>query len=621
MRGMGRIDIAFLPAGRSVAVEPGTTILKAAHAHGVEITATCGGRGRCTSCRVKFLAGPIPPPTIMDQLQLGEDLVREGYRLACQTPTTEAITVQVAPPLTESAFQILGADQDPRNLGGVVMDAGVRKRCVRVALPKEEHHQTSDLEELLRAAGGRPEEVSLEIARELPGILREAKGEVTVASFGDALLAVESGDTSAMAFGLAIDVGTTSVVTSLLELASGEQLASVSSLNPQAVFGGDLMSRIAFAQFNPQNLRKLRSRILGLLNEQIDEVVARSGVLHKWIYKAVVVGNTCMHHILLGIDPSYVGLAPYAPVLRHPVVLPARALHLKLNPEARVCLLPIVAGFVGADAVAVALATRIYESPVTRVAVDIGTNGEVLLGSRERLMACSAPAGPALEGAQIRHGMRAAAGAIDKVWLDEDGRLRYHAIGEGPPQGICGSGLLDAVAALLDAGVLDWLGLIQVEARERLPRPLAARVEMRGEERVVILVPKAESGRGEELLLTQDDIRQVQLAKGAIASGIRMLQKIMAVPDAAIEELLLAGGFGNYLSIRSAIRIGLIPPLPPERVRYVGNAAALGAQLALVSEAERARAEAVARRIEHVSLAAHPDFQDIFVEAMNFPQG
>lgn len=616
---MAKVEITFLPAGRAVPVEPGTAILKAAHAHGVEITATCGGRGRCTSCRVKFLAGPVPPPTIMDQLQLGADLVREGYRLACQAPAAGAITVQVAPPLDETAFQILGTDRDLSYLGGVSMDAGVRKRCVRVALPREEHHQTSDLEELCRAAGGRPEAVPLEIVRGLPRLLREAKGEVTVASFGDALLAVEPGDTSALAFGLAIDVGTTSVVTTLLELASGEQLASVSSLNPQAVFGGDLMSRIAFAQFNPPNLRKLQTRILGLLNEQIDEVLRRSGVLAQWIYKVVVVGNTSMHHILLGIDPSHVGLAPYAPVLRHPVVLPARALRLKVNPEARVCLLPIVAGFVGADAVAVALATRIDESPILRVAVDIGTNGEVLLGSRARLMACSAPAGPALEGAQIRHGMRAAAGAIDKVWLD-DGRLRYHVLGEGPPQGVCGSGLLDAVACLLDAGVLDWTGLIQVEAREALPQGLRDRVELRGEERVVVLVPKAESGRGEELLLTQEDIRQVQLAKGAIASGIRMLQKIMAVPDEALDELLLAGGFGNYLSIRSAIRVGLIPPLPSERVRYVGNAAALGAQLALVSEAERARAETVARRIEHVSLATHPDFQEIFVEAMNFPQ-
>ena len=202
----------------------------------------------------------------------------------------------------------------------------------------------------------------------------------------------------------------------------------MSSLNPQAVFGADLMSRIAFAQFNPGNLRKLHTRIVGLLNQHVEQLCAESGVLAKWIYKVVVVGNTCMHHILLGIDPSHVGLAPYAPVLRHPLELAARELFLKVNPEARVCLLPIVAGFVGADAVAVALATRIGDTPERRIAVDIGTNGEVLLGSREQLWACSAPAGPALEGAQLRCGMRAALGAIDRVWL-ADGDLRVHTLG------------------------------------------------------------------------------------------------------------------------------------------------------------------------------------------------
>src|SRR5262249_8935426 len=271
--------------------------------------------------------------------------------------------------------------------------------------------------------------------RTLPGVLREAKGEVTVVTFHAEPLAVERGDTTAMAFGLAVDVGTTSVITTLLELASGEVMASVSSLNPQAVFGGDLMSRIAFAQWNAANLKKLQSRILGLLNQQIDEVLQRSGVLAQWIYKVTVVGNTCMHHILLGIDPTHVGLAPYAPVLRHPIVIPARTLRLRVNPEARVCFLPIVAGFVGADAVAVALSTGTYDSPVGRAAVDIGTNGEITMGTRERLCACSAPAGPALEGAQIRHGMRGAAGAIDRVWL-EDGAIRYHVIGEAAPQGI-----------------------------------------------------------------------------------------------------------------------------------------------------------------------------------------
>jgi uncharacterized 2Fe-2S/4Fe-4S cluster protein (DUF4445 family) len=283
-----------------------------------------------------------------------------------------------------------------------------------------------------------------------------------------------------------------------------------------------------------------------------------------------------------------------------------------------VCLLPIVAGFVGADAVGVALATHIYEGDVQRIAVDIGTNGEVLLGSAQRLWACSAPAGPAFEGGQIRHGMRGAAGAIDRATVDDD--IDVHTLGDADALGICGSGLLDLVAGLLDAGVIDWTGLIQIEARDALPAKLRERVVMRGEERSVIVRRASESGAPRELVLTQDDIRQVQLAKGAIASGIAMLQHVAGVPDAHVGELMLAGGFGNYLSIASAVRIGLIPDLPRERIRYVGNAASLGAQLSLLSEPERARASEIARRIEHVSLAAHPDFEQIFVDCMNFPR-
>ena len=473
------VPLTILPDSRELHVAPGTTILKAAQAAGIDIIATCGGRGRCTSCRVKFVRGTIPPPTIMDELQLGDDLVREGYRLSCQCHVTEPVAVQVAPPLDEQAFQILGADRRVQDVTRVVIDAGIVKQVVKVPLPREEHHQTSDLEELLTVIGRTTEDVSPGLLRQLPVTLREGDGEVTVTTFGRQVLAVEKGDTALMKFGLAVDIGTTSVVSTLIELESGEQLASVSSLNPQAVFGGDLMSRIAFAQFNPGNLRKLQSRIIGLLNEHIEEIVKQSGVLAKWIYKVVVVGNTCMHHILLGIDPSYVGLAPYAPVMRHPLVLPARELFLKVNPEARVCLLPIVAGFVGADAVAVALATRIYESPEIRIAVDIGTNGEVLLGSKAHLWACSAPAGPALEGAQIRHGMRGALGAIDRVRIADD--VEIHTIGEVPPLGICGSGIIDALAVLLDSGVVDHTGLIQVEQRDRLPSRLGDRVIVRGD--------------------------------------------------------------------------------------------------------------------------------------------
>jgi uncharacterized 2Fe-2S/4Fe-4S cluster protein (DUF4445 family) len=303
--------------------------------------------------------------------------------------------------------------------------------------------------------------------------------------------------------------------------------------------------------------------------------------------------------------------------MRHPLVLPARDLFLKVAPEARVCFLPLVAGFVGADAVAVALATRIDTGQSLRLAVDIGTNGEVLLGSRQRLWACSAPAGPAFEGAQIRHGMRGAQGAIDRAAIEDE--IRVHTIGEAPALGICGSGLIDLLAGLLDAGVVDPSGLIRVEARDALPPTLRDRVEMRGEERVVIVLRPGEAGATREIILTQDDIRQVQLAKGAIASGAAMLLHVAGVAVDDVDELMLAGGFGNYVSIPSAIRIGLIPALPVARVRYVGNAAALGAQLSLLSEAERRHADEVARRIEHVSLAAHPDFEQIFVDAMNFP--
>jgi uncharacterized 2Fe-2S/4Fe-4S cluster protein (DUF4445 family) len=325
-----------------------------------------------------------------------------------------------------------------------------------------------------------------------------------------------------------------------------------------------------------------------------------------------------MHHLLLGIDPTHVGLAPYAPVMRHALVLPARELFLKVAPEARVCLLPLVAGFVGADAVAVALSTRIHESEQLRVAVDIGTNGEVLLGSRDRLWACSAPAGPALEGGQIRHGMRGAHGAIDRVRVDDD--LHLHTIGDAGALGICGSGLIDLVAGLLDAGVIDWTGLIRVDDLEALPPPLRERVTVRGEERIVVVARPGECGAPREILLTQDDVRQVQLAKGAIASGIAMLQRVAGIDAQRLAELMLAGGFGNYVSIASAQRIGLIPVLPAGIVRYVGNAAALGAQLCLLSESERTLADRVAERMEHVSLATHPDFEDVFVDAMNFPR-
>jgi uncharacterized 2Fe-2S/4Fe-4S cluster protein (DUF4445 family) len=453
--------------------------------------------------------------------------------------------------------------------------------------------------------------------RDLPQTLRAKGGQVTVTTFLNRILDIEAGDTSAHKLGIAFDIGTTTIVASLLDLDSGEELASVANMNPQAVYGGDLMSRIAYAQFDAKKLATLRAKALNAVNDFIEEACAKAGVSARHVYKIVVVGNTCMHHVFLGIDVSYVGLAPYAPVVRHAVVVPATELPLKAAPHAVVCLLPIVAGFVGADTVACVLATRIYASEEQRALVDIGTNGEVVMGNKDRLMACSAPAGPALEGAQIRHGMRGALGAIEKVRIEGD--VECDVIGNVPAIGICGSGLIDAAARMLDAQVLAGSGAMRHDLKDSLAAPLRDRMTKTAEGRnQFVLVHQEESGKGEAVTLTQNDIRQLQLAKGAIYSGILTLQKVMGTSDSELAELMLCGGFGNYINTASAVRIRLLPPLPLDRITYFGNAAHVGAQMALLSETERMRANELARRIEHVALASQPNYQDVFVDAISF---
>ena len=613
------VRVTFVDAGAasdasSVPAKPGQTLLQAAHAAGLEIVATCGGRGRCRSCRVKILKGDVPPATVQDTVQLGHEAVRERFRLSCQVKLVGDCTVLVAPPRAEAGHQILGAaTQFLPDLEA--LDSGVEKRAVVANAPTEEHHQTSDLDQVFSTLGhDLPRNVSLEVMRSLPSVLRRQKGLITITTFNSAIVAVEPGDTRGQKYGMAFDIGTTSIVGTLLDLYSGEQLAAVSGVNPQATYGGDLMSRIAFAQFSQKNLATLRACILNAINKFIPEACGQANVSPEHIYKIVIVGNTCMHHLFLGIDVSYVGLAPYAPVVRDPLVLPARELLLKAAPNACVCFLPIIAGFVGADTIGAVLATRIDESEKIRLVVDIGTNTEVVMGSRDKLMACSAPAGPAFEGGEIKHGMRAAIGAIEAVAIDND--VRCSTIADAPAIGICGSGLIDAVAKMLDAKILECDGVLRCERRENLSPALQARLRDTEHGPELVLVRSEHSGNGEDITITQRDIRQLQLAKGAICCAILMLQRVMGIEDDQIEELLLCGAFGNFVNVNSALRIRLFPPLRPERITYAGNAAHVGAEMALLSERTRGRAYAVAQRIEHVGLAGHPDFQDLFVESL-----
>ncbi len=612
--------VTFATAGApSRAIEPpsGANLLDAARLAGIAVDATCGGRGRCRSCRVKVIAGEVPPPTLQDTLQLGHDEVHERFRLACQTRVIADCTVAPMPPKEESGYQILAGEIDVAADGRLRLDSGVEKRFITAKTPQGEHHQTSDVDEILACL---PPQTSrrlpLDVLRKVPGLLRKDKGRLTVTTFNGEIVDVEAGDTRDRAYGMAFDIGTTSVVGALMDLETGEQLAAVGGLNPQAQYGGDLMSRIAYAQFDESKLVTLRAKILNGINDFIREACAKAQVPAENVYKVVVVGNTCMHHIFLGIDVSYVGLAPYAPAVRDLLVYPARELPLKAAPNAMVCLLPIVAGFVGADTMACVLATRIYESEQIRALVDIGTNGEVVMGSRGKLFACSAPAGPALEGAQIRHGMRGAVGAIEKVSIADD--VACAVIGDAPAVGICGSGLIDACAKMLDARIIDASGLLRREESPPLTPALQTRIVNAEGGRQFVLVWRRDAGRDHDISITQADIRQLQLAKSAIYSGIVMLRDVMGVANEQIEELMLCGGFGNYISIESSVRIRLLPELPLERITYMGNAAAIGAQMALLSEAERLRAFELARGIEHVALAARPEFQAIFVDGMNF---
>ncbi len=614
------IDFVTAKGGRtSVETEPGTSFLDVARAADIDVTATCGARGKCRGCRVKILKGAVPPPTIMDEVQLGPDEVHEGFRLACQTRVIADTEIMLAPPHAEGGHKILGSGKDRGQQAGIDMDSGVMKKFVTAAIPVDEHEQSSDIEEILTATGAsKSGTLAPDLLRKLPGVLREKRGAVTVTTFNGDILDIEPGDTTEHKYGMAFDIGTTSIVGALIDLDSGEQLASVGDVNPQAVYGGDLMSRLAFAQFDLPALRKLRARAVQAVNDHIKEACEKAAVAPEHIYKVVIVGNTAMHHIFLGIDPTYVGLAPYAPSIRGAIEMPARDLLLKTIPNAKICMLPIVAGFVGADAMGAVLATRIFESEDFRVLVDIGTNGEVIMGRKGKLMACSAPAGPALEGAQIKHGMRGAIGAIEKVHIGE--AVTCETIGGAPATGICGSGLIDAAASLLKAGVLLTSGRFRTRDDKSLPAALAARLLGSGGKSEFALVLAQESGNDTDITLTQEDIRQLQLAKGAIYSGVLMLQRIMKVPIDEIAELQLAGGFGNYINTESAVAIHLLPSIPLEKITYVGNAALMGAEIALISETERKRADVLAKEIEHVSLAAHPEFQDIFIEAMCFPE-
>ncbi len=584
MHTMEEKQVRFFPADVRCSVPLGSTLMEACRAAGLWLDSPCGGNGTCGKCRV--------------ELRRGTEWVSV---LACQTPVTEDLEVRL--PQESGGLHILTDGAGRR----IAADPLVRWYPVSLADCRRSRSLWEGFSQALHTAFGiTPAVPSPAVLGELARYLAEETTQVWALLSGETLLALRADPPAPLL--LAFDLGTTTLAGYLLDGVTGETLAVGSDRNPQASFGADVIARIdAARELGPAPLREA---LLQTLSRMTAEMAARAGRPAEEIVLTVLAGNTCMHHLAR--------LAPYLPVLREPLLLPAAGWNLPVHPAGQVAMLPNLAGFVGADTAACLLAGDFVRREELTLLLDIGTNGELVLGNRERRITCSTAAGPAFEGAKIRCGMRGAEGAIDHVHL-EDGRLVCHVIGEGAARGICGSGLLDAVAALLDGGVLDESGCLLEPEELSDPRLAACLTEVDGAS-AVLLAPAPEPG-GEPVVLTQKDIRELQLAKGAIAAGIHLLAQAYGAELEDIQTVLIAGAFGNFMRPESACRIGLIPPQLLEKIRPVGNAAGEGACLAALSWAEYARCASLASGTEYLELAQHPGFSTCYMEEMAFPEG
>jgi uncharacterized 2Fe-2S/4Fe-4S cluster protein (DUF4445 family) len=600
--------VIFQPGDEEVIATHGDTIMDAAQKGGLILNATCGGRGTCGKCKVK-VEGPISEPTKEEQRTVGPT-IDSGVRLACQARILGDIRVTLDP---EAQYKILtkGMEEPIRlapSLSKIYLD--------RTAPSLKD--QRPDLERLIESLGVHPSQVSLEILKALPGILRRNDYKATAILNDNKLMGIEGGDTTERLYGVAFDIGTTTVVGTLMDLNTGHEIATSSSLNLQASFGADVISRIDFANREPEGLKILQDKILRVLNSIIGDLTRDAGISPVDIYQVVVVGNTCMQHLLLGVEPKSLAEAPYVPVFSSAMRLSAKELELNISPWGMIYMLPAVAGFVGADTVGVSLATSISRGKAVRLVVDIGTNGEILLGSSQRLVAASTAAGPAFEGAEIKFGMRGATGAIEAFQI-LNGEVKYKVIGDVAPKGICGSGLIDILAELLRLGIIDKNGRIMGpdEISQDIPYELKKRI-VEGERGYDFVITFGEGGTP-DIFITQGDVRKLQVAKAAIYAGIEVLKSHLGVRDSQISQVLLAGAFGNYIRKESAKAIGLIPDVSLDKINSVGNAAGAGAKMVLLSKIAQMEGESLAKSIEYIELATSLRFQERFVDAMYFP--
>jgi uncharacterized 2Fe-2S/4Fe-4S cluster protein (DUF4445 family) len=650
--------IIFQPSRRRGEVPRGITLVAASRILGADIEALCGEKRGCGKCIVQILDGFDSTSGIESKMThaspwqekesrfISPSDRKEGFRLGCVAKVMGDLIVFVpesslaGKPIIRKTARFIKIDHNP----------AVRPYHIQVESPSSEN-PTSDLERICQVLalryGLKDLRIDLMALRQLPNALRRGNWTVTVSVWmGREIIRVQPGK-GANRYGLAIDIGTTSIAGYLCDLSTMAVIDTITMTNPQIRYGEDVMSRIAYLTMHEDGLQKLSDELISGLNRLVGEAIEGTypeenqrnepgsppdekktfPCLTREDIEDVTIGcNTAMHHILLGLDPRHVGLAPFPPVVHRSLDIKARDIGLRISPGAYVYILPIEAGFVGADNVGVLLSEEPYNSDKVQLIIDIGTNGELVLGNSKRLISCSCATGPALEGSHLTHGMRAAPGAIERIEIDpvtkevdykvigRDAWRKYSAPDEMEARGICGSGVLDVLAELYRAGIITDSGAFQLEALDGHPR-FRKHPETHVSE--FILAFAEETRIGKNIVITQKDIRQIQLAKAALYAGCKLMMKRLGIEKADVVKI--AGAFGTYVDRHKALIMGLFPHDDPDQVVCIGNAAGDGCRVALLNIQKRKEADWVARHVEHLDLALEPDFQQAFIDAMRLP--
>lgn len=616
---MAKHRITFKPDGRSVETSTGDLISEAIHEAGLEISQPCGGQGRCGRCAVIVQGKNVRRRST---IRLSADDVKAGYALACQTVIEDDVTVEIPEQeeirrlVTDRAARKieLPFDYDPAQV------QSVRVHKLALALPTID----DTIDDLTRLQRGLAEVgvenvlVPLPVLRKLGNILRKLEGSLWAVvelddrdSQGRARL-LDLSEQEVKPLGVAIDIGTTTVTIYLVDLVSGEVLSTAAEYNGQIHFGEDVISRIVYAG-KGDGLQQLSSSVRETIHELLERIRKRTDVDFDRIYKVIVAGNTTMTHLFLGLPPASIRLAPYVPAANYPPPYLARELELGVNPLATVDVLPGVASYVGADITAGVLSSKLLESEDLTLFIDIGTNGETVLGTRDWMVSCACSAGPAFEGAGVLHGMRATRGAIEEVWISSKTfEPTYRVIGGGKPRGLCGSGLISLLAELFVTGVIDRSGTVKLD----LDTPRVQRGE-HGPEYVVAWGKETESG--EDIVITKVDVENLMRTKAAIYAGFTVLASKVGIDLGEVQRVLIGGAFGQYINVEKAIQIGLLPDLAWERFHFLGNTAVLGAYMALLSRPAREKVGEIAGAMTYVELSADNTFYDAFTASLFLP--